>query len=72
MKLKKAVSFSSENYKEPILCEACGADFTCGASDKGCWCMNVELNDEARAELKSKFNDCLCPDCLEKLAKTTA
>ena len=35
---------------------------------KGCWCMNLKLTDDARNELKSKFNDCLCQQCLEKLA----
>ena len=69
MKLKKALGFISEKYKEPSLCEGCGEEFVCGASLKGCWCMKVDLTDENREELKSKFKDCLCPNCLEKLAK---
>lgn len=68
MKLKKALGFISEKYKEPSVCEQCGSEFTCGASLHGCWCMKVELTDETREELKSKFNDCLCPNCLEKLS----
>jgi len=26
-----------------------GAAFTCGASITGCWCLKVELDDQARA-----------------------
>jgi hypothetical protein len=68
MKLKKALGFISEKYKEPSICESCGEEFICGATLKGCWCMNIELNDENRQVLKSKFNDCLCRSCLEKYA----
>jgi len=50
------------------VCESCGIDFSCGASLLGCWCSEVSLTEETRAELKSRFKDCLCSDCLNKFA----
>jgi len=49
-----------------VTCEACGNDFTCGASLKGCWCAEITLSGEDRAELKARYSDCLCRQCLEK------
>ena len=74
MKLKTIASFIDPKYKESSICESCGDEFTCGATLKGCWCMKVNLTDEVREKLKTKFNDCLCPNCLEKLtsAETSA
>src|SRR5215470_14621791 len=66
MKLKKALGFVSLKYKDPSVCESCGNEFTCGATIRGCWCTEVKLTDETRKELRSKFKDCLCRNCLEK------
>jgi len=52
--------------ERPLQCEACGENFTCGASLSGCWCGEIKLSDEARAELRAKYKDCLCRRCLEK------
>jgi hypothetical protein len=49
-------------------CEACGAAFTCGATLAGCWCTEVKLSDETRAGLRTKYERCLCRECLEKCA----
>ena len=68
MKLKKALGFISLKYKDPSVCESCGEEFICGATLKGCWCMEIELTEENRNELKSKFRNCLCRNCLEKSA----
>lgn len=65
MKFKKFIGFVSEKYKEPKVCESCGEEFTCGATLKGCWCFNLELTEESRKNLKTKFNKCLCKNCLE-------
>jgi hypothetical protein len=48
-----------------LKCEACGNEFTCGASLKGCWCAEIKLDDQDRAALKSCYSDCLCRECLE-------
>jgi hypothetical protein len=54
------------------ICEACGKEFSCGASLRGCWCSEIELSSEARASLKAGYNDCLCRDCLEKAAASSS
>ena len=45
-------------------CEACGAEFACTLSLNGCWCGDVKLTDAARAAMRKKYSDCLCPACL--------
>jgi len=50
-------------------CEACGANFECASLSKPCWCGKVNLNQTALAELKSRYADCLCPNCLNEAAK---
>ena len=49
-----------------VKCEACGNNFTCGASLKGCWCAEIKLTDQHRDAMKAQYSDCLCRDCLEK------
>jgi hypothetical protein len=68
MVIKKALGVISNEYKEPEVCEACGAEFSCGISLTGCWCIKVDLNDGQRADLKSKYKKCLCPECLEAIS----
>jgi hypothetical protein len=68
MKLKNALGFISEKYKEPSVCESCGEEFICGATLKGCWCMEIKLSEETRQNLKESFRACLCRNCLEKCA----
>ena len=50
------------------ICESCGTEFGCGAKLDGCWCTEITLTDAQADDIKAKFNDCLCPACLEKLA----
>ncbi|MBX7222029.1 MAG: cysteine-rich CWC family protein [Blastocatellia bacterium] len=69
MKLKTLAAFFNPDLREPIICEACGNPFQCGASIKGCWCMHVTVSAEVRAELKKHFTHCLCPHCLERFAQ---
>jgi cysteine-rich CWC protein len=49
-------------------CEACGATFECRAG--GCWCDDVALAAITRAELRARYDDCLCPTCLIGRQKT--
>ena len=44
------------------LCESCGTAFECRAG--ACWCDEVPLTDQVRAELRARYRDCLCPPCL--------
>jgi hypothetical protein len=46
-------------------CESCGISFTCGGEK--CWCASVRVNPEKVREIRMRFSDCLCPDCLRKL-----
>lgn len=69
MKLRELVVLASARLgRGAARCESCGAEFTCGASLAGCWCSGVELDDAARAELRSRFRRCLCRACLESYA----
>jgi hypothetical protein len=56
-------------WRGPSTCEACGKEFTCGATLAGCWCSEIKLSDEKRAELQALYSGCLCRDCLEKFQK---
>ncbi len=54
--------------KRSAACEACGKPFACELSAAGCWCRDVELTDAARAEIRAKYQHCLCPSCLRRYA----
>jgi Cysteine-rich CWC len=66
-KLKKLAVLIAPGMARPSICEACGSEFSCGASLKGCWCSEIKISDETRAELKARYRDCLCRECLERL-----
>lgn len=57
---------TSETNLASKVCESCGETFGCGAKLNGCWCADVKITQESAADLKTRFNDCLCPKCLEK------
>ena len=52
----------------PSVCEACGAEFSCGAALAGCWCGEIKLSSEALSALRARYAGCLCRNCLESLA----
>jgi hypothetical protein len=54
----------------PSTCEACGASFTCGASTSACWCSSVKVSENVRADLQTRYDQCLCPACLERAAQS--
>jgi len=66
--LRKLAGLVLPVLREPSVCEACGSEFSCGASLKGCWCSEIKLTDETRTELKASYRGCLCRECLERLA----
>jgi hypothetical protein len=52
-------------------CPRCGGPFACGAGDHRsapCFCVSYALGAERLAELRAKWSDCLCADCLATLA----
>lgn len=65
---RKLAVLMSPRLSRELTCESCGNSFTCGASLRGCWCAEISLADESRAELKGRYRDCLCRECLERLA----
>ncbi len=71
-KLRKLAGIFSPRLAGASVCEACGNEFSCGASLRGCWCSEIELTDETRAELRSRYCGCLCRDCLERLSESPA
>ena len=66
MNTENAPDLITEKYKSPAVCEACGAEFGCGAERNSCWCMDVELTEKTREQLREDFKNCLCRNCLEK------
>lgn len=64
--LHKLKEFIGTEPRPPRACEACGQPFVCGASLKGCWCFQVKLSAEVRAQLRARYKDCLCPACLQQ------
>jgi len=69
MKIRKWMGYLSPRWRAPQPCEACGRPFTCGAHIMGCWCMEIKLDEAARAGLRSRYRRCLCRPCLERLAR---
>jgi len=47
-------------------CSKCGSEFTCGNEKPGCWCEDLFLDIATLNELKEKYDNCLCPICLEE------
>ncbi len=53
-------------------CPRCGGPFACGvdaARDTPCFCVSYALGAEQLAELRARWSDCLCADCLAVLAE---
>ncbi|HJZ19555.1 MAG TPA: hypothetical protein VJ226_01275 [Bradyrhizobium sp.] len=49
-----------------LSCSGCGAEFTCDLSGT-CWCAE----ETARLPMPVEDGDCLCRDCLRKMARET-
>jgi len=65
---RRALGIVSTRWREPSTCDACGGEFTCGATLAGCWCTEIKLTDAVRADLRSRYKKCLCRSCLERAA----
>jgi Cysteine-rich CWC len=68
MKLRDLTSLILPRLRAPSTCEACGAEFTCGASLAGCWCTEIKLSEAVRKILRARYRNCLCRACLERFA----
>jgi hypothetical protein len=59
----------AEIISDKLICESCNNEFFCGANVGECWCFAVEVEAETLADLRERFNSCLCEDCLLKFPK---
>jgi len=50
-----------------LACAGCGTEFGCNPSGP-CWCSDESF----RLPMPVDGGDCLCPDCLRKMAKQAA
>jgi len=55
-----------ENVSDKLICETCGAEFSCGVNVGKCWCFEVDLKTETLTDLRQNFKSCLCEDCLSR------
>ena len=69
MSLQKPAGIPLPQYREPSVCEACGEQFVCGATQSSCWCQEIKLGEAVRARLRARYQRCLCRACLENLAE---
>ena len=69
MNVRKILTVISPRFgRGPSACESCGAESVCGATLAGCWCSEIKLSEETRAELRARYQRCLCRACLERYA----
>ncbi|MFN3637300.1 MAG: cysteine-rich CWC family protein [Chloroherpetonaceae bacterium] len=55
-------------HHEEKVCPRCGAHFECKMGTITlCQCSSVPLDDDERAYIASRFQDCLCANCLWEL-----
>ncbi len=53
---------------ETKTCPRCNSGFECKPGNiTQCQCYGMELNDEQRAYIEQRYNDCLCRECLQYL-----
>jgi len=48
-------------------CEHCGRSFECGAYH--CWGGQIGITERQMDWIAARFEDCLCRDCLAKVAR---
>jgi hypothetical protein len=51
------------------ICQACGTQFPCSSPSSPCWCDDVKVSRQTLAELRTQYDECLCPKCLTAAAK---
>ncbi len=52
------------------VCPRCGAHFVCYHENPAiCQCAGINLNENARAFLRTHYTDCLCRACLLEVAR---
>ncbi len=71
---EKKIYMNDEIVQKPEAktCGSCGEHFGCGARLDGCWCADLTLAAKEAADIRSKFGDCLCPNCLGAISEGPA
>lgn len=55
-------------FHEQKACPRCSRAFECKVGDIGhCQCSSMVLSMEEKAFIETRYNDCLCADCLKDL-----
>jgi hypothetical protein len=54
-----------------LVCEACGSEFSCD-SGGACWCFDEAVRLPLPIDGRHAYQDCLCRDCLRKIAQDQA
>lgn len=54
----------SKPEPETKKCSRCGAAFSCLHS-ASCWCTAYIIAPEKAEEMRNKYSDCLCRECLQ-------
>jgi hypothetical protein len=56
-----------------LICESCHQHFHCCAESlTACWCAAISVSESARQEIREKYADCICQNCLLRYASTTS
>lgn len=51
-----------------VQCPRCGKVFIC-KHDGTCFCTKYVLSEEAKKNIRSRWSECLCEDCLKYFAE---
>ena len=51
-------------------CSKCKITFECTNEKKGCWCEDLIIDIATLNQLREKYNNCLCPNCLKGYASS--
>ena len=68
MNARKPVKSAPAQPPKQKICEACGAQFPCSSPWGPCWCEDVKVSSQTLAEIRTRYNECLCPKCLTAAA----
>lgn len=50
------------------VCPRCSAKFHC-YGDQDCWCEDAQVHRKDLIIIMDKYDDCLCPSCLNKYSE---
>lgn len=54
--------------KNQKICPSCQSAFTC-EKENDCWCESAQIHKKDMIILMAKYDDCICPSCLESYAE---